>query len=414
MYKENNSPNFLIMDLLLVIYGLEAVFPPVTIYFNSTLICTICMFGWVCISFITDSDYYLKQDLRNTYPLIFIAATIIIPYLFGNGVIGNRYLSLCMIPLGYFIFNFYKEKERLNELKKVTMIICGFAVITFFVTLKALVQDPYISRSIKSWGEYSLDLARKGIGGYGFIYFTVIVSQFLLYIFLKSKLKFVKAFSFIFYLLSLFFTLKSNYMTALLTVLIASAVMIIRNYMGKNVINNIILILFAALMIILALNIDSIVANFSDFIPKRIAQIVNNGNESITKSIFNEFVNDRWPTMLSSINIFLKRPLLGMVASKDITLTQDGYLAELGQHSHILDTFALYGFLIGLFNILIIFKPFRGTDGKKIGYGKALNAAMAVCIIAVYLFNNATPSTAFSFGIIFPLIRELYNTKEVE
>lgn len=405
--------NFFIMNLLLTIYGIEIVFPPITTVFNSNLICMLCLFGWIAISYLTDKNYYLHQDIRNIYPLIFYFATVVIPYLFGVGVIGNRYLSLGLIPLGYIIFNYYRQKERLNDLKWISFIIAFFAAITFFITLKALIENPYISRSIKSSGEHSEYLAQQGIGGYSFIYFIVIVSVFLLYMSLKSKSKskLFRFITFIGYLMSLYFVLKSNYMTALLTVILASLIFIISHLAGGGTGKSIILLVVMIIIVVGFMNIDVILNRFSDFIPKRIANILLPANgDSIYKSIIDEFLNDRWPTMVTGLENFIKHPFLGVISSDEITTNQSGFLEGFGQHSYILDTFTLYGFVIGIFNIFIIFKPFKDQYGNRIKYGRALNNAMLVCIIGIYLFNNATPSIAFAFGILFPLLREFYDS----
>lgn len=414
MYRKEYDINFVIMDLFLLLYGLEALFPPITVIFNSTLVSLISIFAVVLIMFITDSPYFLTQPLKNTYPLIFFLATAVFPYLFGIGVIGNRYLSLCMIPFGYLIFNFYKKYNRLHELKIVCVILSLFAAVTFLMTLKALIADPYISRSIKSSGEYSSGLAKRGIGGYQFIYFIVIAGQFLLYIFLQSKSKLIKFCTLLLFLVSLFFVLKSNYMTALLTALIASGVMLISKYSGKGIVNKIMLIAVIAAVILFVANIDALIKEFSDFIPKRILKVVGNSENGTMQAIMDEFLDDRFPVMRESIVEALKHPLLGLISSDAMSVGSDGILVGFGQHSHILDTFALYGLPIGALNIFVILKPFYGTDGKKIKYGKPLNGSMAVCVVGIYLFNNATPSVAFGFCLMYPLIRELYKPKEVE
>lgn len=412
MIKEKNSINFLIMNLLLTIYGIEVVYPPVTAIFNTNLICAFCLFGWLAVSFITDSDFYLQQDFRNVYPLIFYLATIVIPYMFGVGVIGNRYLSLGLIPLGYMIFNYYKQKERLCDLKRISVIMAFFAAITFFKTLKALIENPYISRSIKSSGEHSETLARQGIGGYAFIYFIVIASIFLLYFSLKSKSRLFRLIAVITYLMTLILILKSSYMTALLTVIIASAVLLLSHYANSNSTNIIILSVLVITIFFFLINVDVIINKYSDIIPQRIASIVVSENgKSIYQSILDEFMNDRWPTMLESVGMFLKYPFFGIIGTGNIRFAESGLLTGFGQHSHILDTFALYGFLIGIVNIFIIFKPFKDQNGNRIKYGKALNRAMLVCTVGIYLFNNATPSTAFALGIMFPLIREIYDSE---
>lgn len=396
------------MNFLLTIYGLETVFPWLNTVFNSFVVCTACLFGWLLLSIFADRDYYLYQDIKNMYPLLFLAFTVLIPYAYGVGVIGNRYLSLALIPFGYIIFNYYKDKKRLRDLKYIFIIISLFASVTLIKTLKALIESPYISRSIKSSGEYSQELARQGIGGYGFIYFIVIASVFLLYIALKSTSRLIRFITAVGYILSLYFVLMSNYMTALLTVFLASLVLIL-SHSARSGSAKVIIIAF--LIILLFINMEVIINRFADFIPKRIAKIlITENGDSVYRAILDEFINDRWPTMLTSIETLFKYPFFGVISSDGISVTKNGFLTGFGQHSHILDTFALYGAVIGIANLFIIFKPFKDKYGCRIKYGRALNNAMWVCIICIYLFNNATPSIALAFGIIFPLLREIYDS----
>lgn len=411
MAQKEHDLFFIIMNCLLTILGIEAVFPRLNTIYNYNVICLMCLFGWVLISIFADKHYYLSQDIRNLYPLIFCLVTALIPYLYGIGVIGNRYLSLGLIPLGYFIFNYYKDKDRLSDLKKICVITALFATVTFVKTLIALIADPFISRSIKSTGEHSDNLSRQGIGGYAFIYFIVIASVFLLYIAVKSESAFIKFISFIGYISSLFFVLKSNYMTALLTAVLASLIFIISYLAEGGVGKSVVLLVVMIIIIVGFFNMDAIISRFSDFIPKRIASIVitENGN-SIFQSIIDEFLNDRWPTMLTGLENFIKHPFFGVISSDEITTNQSGFLEGFGQHSYILDTFTLYGFVIGIINIIIILKPFKDQYGNRVKYGRPLNNAMLVCIIGIYLFNNATLSTALAFGIIFPLLREIYDS----
>lgn len=409
MYKKNDV-NFIVMDLLLLLYGLESFFPPITAFSNSSVVSLISLLGVVFVMFITDRDYFISQNIRNTYPLVLWFIMAVLPYLFGIGVIGNRYLSLGLIPLGYFIFNYYKKYNRLCELKIIVLALSMFIAITFIVTLKALIINPYVSRSIKSSGEYSMNLARQGIGGYHFIYFIVIAGQFLLYIFLKSKSAFIKIFTFVLYLFTLFFILKSSYMTALLIALIASGVMLISNYSGKGIANKAMMVVVVLIFILTIVNIDFITEQLSHFLPNRILNIVDNGESGILQSIFDEFLNDRFPVMKESVVKAITYPVIGLLTSKELSVGNNGMLVGFGQHSYILDTFALYGLAIGTVNIFVILKPFFDVNGKRIKYGKALNNSMIVCLLGIYLFNNATQSTAFGFCLIYPLIRELYKT----
>lgn len=405
MRKVNFS--YLIMDICLLICGIEAIFPPVSTIANATLVSSICLMIWFLLSFCIDNRFYAK--LRNLYPLVFALSTFAIPYFCGYPMIGNRYLNLCLIPFGFLIFSFYRRHDRLSNLKRVILIMGVFAVITFFVTLRALIKDPYISRSIKSVGDYSKDLAKKGIGGYSFIYFITVISQLLLYSCLKTRSMILKLCTGIGYLLTLYFVLKSNYMTAFLIVGFASVVLLFLNFSNRKYF----ILLFAIFSVALFVMTDAFITFFPEIIPKRIAKVIlaDNG-KFVLVSIWDEFIYDRWPVMQNSIAAFLEHPVQGILFANGLT-TENGEISGFGQHSYILDTFSLFGFLIGIINVVIIFKPFRGMFRKCSNI--AINFSMLICTMGIYLFNNATPAIAMALGVIFPLIREIFSQdKKIE
>lgn len=403
--------SFIVLNLLLFVYFLELVFPPITTIGNSTLICALCLAFWLIISFMSNPDFYLESNIHTSYLLIFLVATIIVPYAFGIGTIGNRYLSLALLPVGPVIFKYYKHHQKLRELKLIILGLIPFAGTTFFVTLIRLIEDPYISRSIKSWGEYSAGLAREGIGGYSFIYFTVGISVLLLYIFLKTNNKLIKTLSIIGFALGLFFLLKSNYVTALFVALLASAVLIIMHYADNDTGNMPALILSVIGVFLIIANLNVIIDTFSEYIPARIAEVLVAGDDkSIFQSVTDEFLSDRWPVMLTSVEGFLKNPVLGWVGAQNISVA-NSFTSGFGQHSHILDTFSLLGIIFGIVNIFVILRPFKDDNGVWIQHNKPLNISMLICIIGIYLFNNATSAVALVFTIIFPLVRETYTSE---
>lgn len=402
--------NFYFMNILLAIYCIELVFPPITVLFNSTLIRLICLFGWLFISAITYARYYTHISFPMLVVFVFAIHVVVYPYIMGVGVIGNRYLSLSFIPISYIIFQYYKCFDKLRDLSIIIKISMIFAMITFFRTLKALIENPHISRSIKSSGEYSQSLAAAGIGGYSFVYFMVCMGVLFLYICLCDKRTYVKILSILAYLATIYFAVSSNYMTAFVVIFLSSGVLLFQQYSNKN---RLLLFFLLICCVILLLNLNEILDSLSEFIPNRIARVILvDSNESIAESIWDEFEGDRWPTMKTSLDSFLHNPIFGIIPTNLLGYS-NGYLTGFGQHSHILDTFALYGAVVGLLNLYVIFLPCFSKYGRNIRYGKSINVAMFVTIIGICLFNNVTESIALAIGIIFPLLREKYCTTTI-
>lgn len=404
-----------LFDLVLLVWFLGIVFPPLnTLPVKRAAVCIACAFASIFL--------YLVMRIRRTGTLplkIILVLTvyflmILLPYFVGNGVIGNRYMALSLVFLGPVIFDFYRENDLLGHLKVILYIVGAFALVSAVITYYNLLTNSFVSRSIKSRGEHSESLERRGIGGYLLIYFVASVSLPVLFVFLNEKRKRLKKWLFlILYVFCLVFVVKSNYMTAFVTVLFGSLLMVFlyaaqeRKTRGKVLLFTVLVAFFIAI-----LNLDKLLALLEGFFPQRIASVLySNEGEGILQSIFSEFREDRWPTIGESLRSFFNHPLLGLCFSGKIVSNQDGFLVGLGQHSFIADTFALFGILFGVASVWIVFRVLRFYRNERVN---ALSAAMLLCVFALYFLNNATESIALAVGIVYPLVRELQRGKGEE
>ena len=391
-------------SFFLLIWCLELVFPPLTVITPASVVGFICGVAWIVLTFSDNSHFYLRK--KNNYfflPFLFFILTIFISYFFDNRIVAHRYMSMMMLPFGPMIYGYYKFRNRLSNLKVVLFIAAIFAGITFIRTFFALLNNPYIVRSINSSGEYSANLLAQGIGAYGFIYMMVGIAILLLYMAINCTNKVKKITWFILYVLVLLFVVKSNYLTALLVVVVCSMVLMISfvSIGSKNNLQKLILQIFAIFIaFLLMLNIDKVLTLLVPILPNRSASVIRL-NANLLNSISSEFLIDRVPTLQESINTFLQHPIFGGIGSGVIVKSGE-YLTNVGQHSYILDTFAFFGLIIGIINILVVWIPF--SMQKKNGGNKALRISMMICMISIYLFNNATESVALIFGIIYPFV----------
>ena len=408
MIDKKNSVFFGLMNVVLFVYFLELVFKHITVYGDTAWICIFCLVIWFGLSFINEPAFYLNLNYHRLYLFLFLVLSIVVPYIFGVGIYGNRYVSLALIPFGIIIFDYYKCFNRLRYLKVIVMSIVPFVLYTTVNTFFRLLENPFIVRSIKSSGKYSEDLARQGIGNYGFVYFIVVVAVILLYILVKTANKRIKFLAFWGYLLTFCFVYKTNYVTALITLVVSSAILLYV-YIGKRGNrNSVIMMLAIVLGAFLLLNLDNIVLAIEDYLPKRLAMaIVPEGEQTTLGAIFTEFTEDRWPTMLKSLEAFKENFVFGLMGNGEINIYA-GFISDFGQHSHIIDTFALLGVFLGTMNVFVIFAPFKDMNGKWIKEQLPLTVAVCTCVILIYLFNNATSTIALAFTIIFPLVREYY------
>ena len=134
----------------------------------------VAAFAWIFITFIKHPGFFIYG--RNFGALLLIIYTAFAPYLFSNGTIGNRYLSHGIMIVFYLVYTYNKKYGYTRSNDNITKITIPFIIYTSIMTLKALVNNPYISRSIKSSGDYSDLIRAQGVGGYELIYFLVLIT----------------------------------------------------------------------------------------------------------------------------------------------------------------------------------------------------------------------------------------------
>lgn len=402
---EKRNINKYVMDLILIVYFAELVFPVLNTFIDATIVQLACIMSWIVVSVLQNRSYYLKPKINIALCILFYFIAIFYSYFCGQSVIAHRYASLALVPFAYIIFDYYSVNEQLHRLRKIIYVTYALAIVTAVITFKALLLNPYISRSIKSGGEYSVGLARQGIGGYSFIYFVVASGIIFLHCACVSSGKLKKILSTLGFVFSVIFAMKSNYMTALIILFISSLMYFIINGLKKGNKSIIYIIFISAVCIVIVLKIDTILDLFRDFLPERISRVIySENNESLIHSITEEFVLDRWPTMKGSIDTFKMYPIFGAVGGANFYV-ENSILKGIGQHSYILDTFAFFGFGLGVWSLYVIAQPYRDKRWKKSSNNVALTVAMGICIFSLFLFNNATESIALVSGIVMPLIR---------
>ena len=392
---------------ILALYFSELIFPPITTIVSATTVCFLCFIAWVSISLLMDKSFYLKLRVQYICPILAYLLPVILAYLFGNLTIAHRYMVFALVPLGNMIYSFHQSHNQLIMMRKIIKIQVVLSIITGVVTISALLANPYISRSIKSSGEHSLNLARQGIGGYSFIYFAATCGVLILHILWNTKSIKVKIAFGTLLLFDAFLIVKSSYTTALL-VFVGEIIIYITLRIGKNRKLGVwrivlMLLLIFALWGTLLLYSDKIL----EILPPRVASIFVSGEGgNAFELLIEEFVLDRGPQLQLSVDAFLRHPLFGLLGSGKIGY--DGqYLTGFGQHSFILDTFAIYGALVGLIVLLALFAPFKNAfkEGKNAAK-YALSISVLTGMLVLYLFNNATESIGFAIGILFPYVRD--------
>lgn len=405
--RKNRISLFDAITVLLISYiTISSVFPPLRVLFNNTLAVTISMLLWLIITLIKKPSFYLKPTIQRLITILFIIYTFIVPYLFGNQVIGNRYLALAPIFFLYIVYEYNaKFNQSINNLRiiKLTML---FALITLIKTMQALLINPRISRSIKSSGEYSFNLLSQGIGGYEFIYFLVLVFPVLMYLTFFSdrfKQKYQKI-TLIFLSIIVFTVIViSNYFTAFIVALSSILIMLLVRFIKRQKAFAGIVLIFGIIILLIAGN--SLVIFTLEWMYGWVGNSLT--AERILEMKYSILYGDdqivstsRWDLIRVSMAAFFNNPVFGTIAAVQSNVLS--FETSAGQHSHLIDTFAFLGLMPGLAQIYIIFQPYV----RRLKNSLAIELIIPVfySIVMIFTFNTVTPSMGFAVGLLVPTV----------
>ncbi|MDQ6418673.1 O-antigen ligase family protein [Paenibacillus sp. LHD-117] len=390
------------------IYMLLCVFPPTRALPAYTWVALFMAGLWALIAFISRPGFFTIFGDKPVHRLVimgFVLFTTIFPYLFGNGVIGNRYLLFGQLLAFYFIYQYNKKYGMESANESIVRWSLPFIGITTVITLFNIVDNPWLARSIKSSGEASAALQARGIGGYEFIYFLTFVCIMATFMWMNKKsLKLTNRVSLgilIFIILGMLTIAFSNFFTALSIYAIATTVIVITRMAGLvartlALLGSLLLLLNWQGIFLAATNF--LIDNLNGRTVERIMSIQSTViNGSAQEGLFAE----RLPVYEQSWNAFVDNPFFGVVVNQ--LEFSGGFLVGFGQHSQFLDTFALYGFIIGCVNIAIVLYPFitRFTKDRML---TNLNITMILATVLLFTMNNVTPIIGFAVFFMYPVL----------
>lgn len=400
----------LLMQKILTLTGLyvavSSIFSPFMVFSGHLLSVAIAIIIWIAGAGATHPTFFFKSPARILM-LFFIAYTSITPYLYGNGVIGNKYLMLGQIFIFYFIYQ-YNRKHGFE--KSSQFIIKGTVPFIIYVIIKTLLS-PNMSRIIKSHGDTTMTLRVQGIGGYELIYFLVFISIILFFLITNRKtlglsVKITPLLFFLF-LLSITTVLFSNYFTALVMLAVSFSCILIAK---KSFFQKIFFLYLGLVFIFFSQDIclygidkltnllgDGLTANrLIELKPYLMGYSKVAADDGIVKSFL-----DRVACLELSWITFSKHFFLGMIFSP--IEQSEKILFGFGQHSHFLDTFALYGIFIGTLNFYLILHPFMARM-KKNSVLFSVNLSILLSVLILFFMNNATPSIGYAIFFIYPCV----------
>lgn len=383
-----------------------SIFPPIRTFSFSNHLSAAMVLSWFVTITIAYPKFWFNSTVHRLVIYGYIVYALVIANLSGNGVMGNRYFELFQLPMYFIAYYTYTQMGKVQACRRVIMGLIPFLIFTCISTTRACIAYPFAARE-SIGGVEALARMRVGVGGYELIYFLVVAFAICLYLF--WSIQSIKHKVGLGILMILFFAtiVASNFMTALMLTTVS---VVVRVFLSKITINKIIFatstVLFFSIysnfifvaIIDMALGILGESLNADRFLELKMLLLENEQGVSMQA---------RSNAYNKSFELIFKHPFFGIL-TKPLIRVGDG-VTGFGQHSQILDTFALYGIPLGLVQVYIYFKPLISRI-KQFGGGISSFAFLIALLTGViFTMNVATPSIGFAIFFIFPVVYDYVN-----
>lgn len=361
------------------------------------------MLGWIVLTMIDSPKYIFQPTTYRLLVYFYVIYTVGIAYATNNSAIGNRFFELAQLPL-FFIA--YQKNKLIGGEKDNWLIISWvtpFVLFTSYMTIKKLLTDPWASRASSNTTENGLELLKIGVGGYHFIYFLVFVIAILLF-FLFNKNQALKIqYKVIGVGILLMFTINiilANYTTALFLVCLA----VLMRMIGSRLTNRNLLVYsagFIFFVIFLSIILQSVLHFMAElFMGSSNSMRIQEVENYLFSNEIGISLGMRFDVFSDSIDAFFHNPFLGIL--KNNVVVSQGELSGFGNHSQILDTFALFGLGIGILQLYIYLHPLVTRIRQKNGTFSIFSLTIILLLCILFSINTATSSIGFAIYFIFP------------
>lgn len=409
--KITSRLSYLINIGILFALGVMSIFPPIRSFSLFNQLWSVLLLGWFITITIAYPKFWFNSTVHRLAIYMYIVYAIVVANITGNGVMGNRYFELFQIPMFFMSYYTYTKMGRIIACRRVVIGLIPFLIFTCIATIKASIKNPMAARDSASSMEVLANM-RAGVGGYELIYFLVVAFAICLYLyFFISSFKYKIGLGL---LLLLFFVtiVASNFMTALLLTTIS---VVVKVTLSKVTINRVISITLAVLF--LFIYSDFILVAIIDMALGIMGESLNAARLLELKILLVE--NEQGSSMQArsnaynkSFELIFKHPFFGIL-TKPLLRVGDG-VAGFGQHSQILDTFALFGIPLGLLQVYIYFKPLVERLRLKSRQISSFTVLIIILTGVIFTMNVATPSIGFAIFFIFPVVYDYLNQELIK
>lgn len=350
---------------------------------------------WIITLIIIRKGHVLAVFARKEVFLLFL---FVVFFLFSSSFAGDaintlKYTAMYFMQFGAVIC-YYAYKDVDESTFKIIKTVCF--VIIIIVTINAILFYIVFPSAARILAANSSAFDNIAIGnGYSLAYSITILAVFILYYLINGVLTVRRP---IYFLLVVLFSV-AVFLTESTTTLLALffgffTTVLFRIIMGESFkkhspdrirLGFFIIIL---LIIIVALTINSfgewLVSSTDSHLDILYVRRLNRIGQKLaafgTNNSVDNYVDERFSTIVMSVKTFFEHPLLG-VGYQYGNIYSQGYYYGVGQHSEFMDILAQFG-LFGFFTLMIIYFSFiRKCNSRKHNYG------VVVTILVLCIFN---------------------------
>jgi len=337
---ENKTVNISSVHSAMITFVLLwSVFSPLQEVLNFTFIASLFLI-WFLSAIFVRKKFFLECCKANLIYFIFYIILVLRVFFAENKDEVSQYFNcqgllykFAMIFIFFCAFIYYKDKSSKYKKNLLLMLLTAYTV-SCVISLYYLSKDKYIYRD-------NFDLTRHfGLASHDFIYTSIILASFLLYLIVRNKHN--RTLYLIVIIIMSLLTLKTNYTTAIILYIVFIGYIIIELCVKKN---KLIIWITATAIILLFFvfksDILSCLGSFinsmkiSDVVRARLLELI----DAMSGSLGNESdLSIRFTLQNVSKNTFLANPLFGVNYSNYNEIT-------VGQHSQWMDNLAQFGII---------------------------------------------------------------------
>lgn len=305
---------------------------------------------------------------------------LLVCFFTGESFVGKIGIFIILLTSVSFALWNYKFGTDFKKLKFLIIFIIALYCIWNTTTLIAVSTDGHIMRALVRNSDISVACAKRGIGGYGYLYSVVAMLPIGVYM-LGTKQNIIIRAIIVYFVISGFIL---SYMSQYFIALILSALIFPMLYIAnkhKDGMNMSSYIIVFGMLILVFCSLESILdflINIVD-IPSLNRKLIGMQNTLLYGGdVEDSEFGERYERYMRDLGLILKSPLFGAFK-----------YSEVGKHSSILDFFAQYGIPLGIVYIKILFSSCTDWIKKKIPM-----ASVVMWITLIIALMNQLPLSA--------------------